>query len=392
MPKAKTIKSFYRAVKPYRAPSARAIANAVGSVLTTGANLGGQRTSTRTQTKRTYSTAGLQHRGRKRMKTTKRKAINSAPKSKRVRKFNAKVMDALKSTKSYGEYIYQSCLQLRQDIRDRYGVRYTDFNGRLVTVGDLRACADAYSVCFNSKAMGNDFRVLTNNVDKNTTFSTAFENLSMFFKSTSTHVVNIEIYECIAKMNMLDAMNPQAMVAQSFNDYVNRWAATNPSAEGSFGPDALGCQSRHMTSLFQYFTVKVHKVKLLPGASSSLTFKRKGKVWDQSKHLDTLDNITAISKGASYFFFRTLNDPTVSGNPDVGVEPSCQHWPSNTQGGVACRYTRTIRVVPNNLAPSTVVQQERPAVVIANWINSVATQTDQQVVYQAPFKLAEVAQ
>lgn len=389
MSKRKIIQHAYRTVKRIKIP--KKLVNAISTAVATAAGFTGSRTTTKTGTN-SARTIGLEHRPRKRMRTTKRKAINTAPKSKRVRKFNAKVLNALKSTKCYGEYVYQSCLQLRQVARDTYGVRFVDFNNRLVCLGDMRSVADAYSLCFNNKAMGNDFRgVLTGNVDKFTTFSTAFENLGMYFKSTSTHVVNIEVYECVAKMNMLDSMNPQNMVTQSFNDYVNRWAPTNPSAEGNFGVSALGVGSRHMTSLYQYFTVKVHKVKLLPGASSSLFFKRKGKVWDQSKYLDTLDNIAAISKGASYFFFRTLNDPTVSGTPG-GLEPTVHHWPSNDQGGVAVRYTRTIRCIPNNITPSSVTQQERPTVVIGNWVNLVDTQTDQQVVYQAPFKLAEVAQ
>lgn len=393
----KRITDYYRATKKRRPsmPTADEIALLAGLATRVQNQQPNSMTRTQTKTKEKWARVkgGLTHAPYKKMrKPTKRRAINSKPKSKRERKFNAKVLKAIKATKCYGEYIYHGHVQLRQDTTDRYGVNMFDFNGRKICIGDLRASIDAYSICFNGKSMGNDFQAITGNIDKRTTFSTAFEHLSMYFKSTSTHVVNIEVFELIPKMNLLENQRYDTIIYDSFNDYVNRWAPFNTAPEQTFGIDALGTASRHLTSLFQYYSVKVHNVKLLPGATSALSFKRKGRTLDQSKNLDTQDNTYPNTKGASYFFFRTLNDATVSGNPvNPGAQLPCHHWPSNYQGGVSMRYVRTIRCIPdNNLADNTAAQ--KPVVAIANWTNFNESNTDQQVVYNAPFKLAESAQ
>lgn len=390
----KRITDYYRSTKRRRPsmPTADEIALLAGL-----ANRPAPSSSTRTQTntkgKWVRMKGGLTHAPYKKMKKpTKRRAINSKPKSKRERKFTAKVLKAIKSTKCYGEYIYQGHVQLRQDTLDRYGVNMFDYNGRKICLGDLRTAVDAYSICFNGKSLGNDNQSLVGNIPKTGTLNVAFEHLSMYFKSTSTHVVNIEVFEVIPKQNLLESMRYDTIIYDSFNDYRNRWAPFNTALETNFGVDALGACSRHFTSLYQYYTVKVHKVKLLPGASSALSFKRKARTIDQTKNLDTLDNLFPISKGASYFFFRTINDATVSGNPiNPGTQLPCHHWPSNYQGGVSMRYTRTIRCIPdNNLTDG--VDGEKSTVAIGNWTNFIEGNLDQQVTYQAPFKLAEVAQ
>lgn len=364
-------------------------AQQLGNIVATAALGKGAQSYTKTNTRgKAVSSNRLSHRGPVRMKMKKRTAINSAKKSKRSRKFQAKVMKALKDTKCYGEYVYIAGAQLRQVNTDRLGMKYTDYNGRLIAIGDLKANIDAYSLAFGGKLMGNDYRNATGNINSVSTFNTVFENLHFYFKSTSSHVVNIEVVECTAKTNYKFAERPEVMVNESMNDYVSRWAASNVSAEQALTASTMGLGIRHYTSLFQYYTVKTHKVKLLPGATSSLSFSRKAKTWEQSKYRDSSDALCDITKGASYFFFRTINDPTVSGTPPAG-ESTVHRWPSNSQGGVALHYTRTIRVTPNSIATSAgTAIGERPAIIVGNWVSFPAEESDQQVVYQNPISVS----
>lgn len=364
-------------------------AQQVASAALTSYLAGGSATQTTTMRRKTGSTRGLVHRNKKKMKMKKRTAIGSAKKSKKTRKFTAKVLNALKDTKTYGEYVYLAGAQLRQVNTDRYGMKYSDYNGRLICIGDLKANIDAYSVCFLNKLLGNDYRNAIGNAGSTSTFNTVFENLYMYFKSTSSHVVNIEVVECIAKSNYQSSETPEAMVAASMNDYTSRWAASNISAEQVITPSSMGTGIRHYTSLFQYYNVKTHKVKVLPGATSSLSFKRRGRTFDMSKYMDQNDNLTHITKGASYFFFRILNDPTVSGNPPPGSESTVHHWPSNTQGGVALHYNRTIRVIPSTIGRAgQAFEFDKPGIAIGNWVSFPEGELDQQVVYQNPIAVS----
>jgi len=374
----------------YGADVANTLYNYVGNRVAPVSRSVGTQTTSKTKSQYARIKGGLEHRPYKRFRSKKARPINSKPLKKRQRKFINKVRKAIAYTKCYGEYVYLGNKQLRQASLDTYSTYFTDKNGIDISVGDARAAADAYSICFAGKAMNYDYGLLTGNVDNKTTFSTQFMLLNMHFKSTSTHVVNVEVYECMPKANMPGNQGPDDLMSLNSDDYVNRWAANNTATESTFNYTSLGSKVRHFTTLLQYYRVKVHNVKLLPGASSTLTFKRKAQTFDQSQLNDPANNLSPYVKGASYFFFRVINDPTVSGI--ASGEPACYHWPSNNQGGVALRYTRVIRVVPNNISSGTSYQAEKPAVAIGNWVDAVGSQTDQQVVYQAPFKLAEVAQ
>lgn len=325
--------------------------------------------------------------GKQKIYSKKKKVLNPSLKG-GMAKFQKKVMKVIQHVNNYGEYIYISTQQLKQGVMDRYGLFPVDKNGVVVTLGSDRALADAVAVCFNGKASAKDYTVTTGNFTGNNQINLISERLDFFFKSTSSHVVNIQMFEFISKTNHDET--PESLIAESLDDYTNSLKATEDTAQsGPFGFDMPGSEARHLTSAFQKNYIKVHTFKLPPGETASKSFVRGSRVYDPVKAKNGAELPYVFRKGSSTFYFRVINDVTVSGisvlNPDLSAS-RIHNWPSSRQGGVAMQYQRTIRVMPpSNVAVAT----DRPAIVIGCMKQpSDIIYSDQQVAVQNPVEKA----
>lgn len=339
----------------------------------------------KTRTKKHYAVSKrpwVDTHGKRPIYTSKKKVMNRELKGS-MRKFQKKVMKVIEHVKNYGEYIYIGDQQLKQGVLDRYGLFPVDAQGVPIVIGSDRALSDAAAVCFNAKAAALDYQVTTGNFASNNKINLISESLSFFFKSTSSHVVNIQMFEFISKINQDDS--PETLIAESLDDFSNSLKATqNTSQTGAFGFDMLGSEARHLPSVFQKYSVKVHSFKLPPGETASKNFKRGSRTFDPVKAKNGSEQPYLYRKGCSYFYFRVLNDITVSGVSELesGSASRVHHWPSNRQGGVALEYKRTIKLMP---PPSTAAASDRPVVVIGCMkYGSSSLYTDQQVAVENP--------
>lgn len=321
--------------------------------------------------------------GKRPIRTSKKRVLNPALKG-GMAKFKKKVMKVMQHVNNYGEYIYISTQQLKQGVMDRYGLFPVDSQGIPITIGSDRALADAAACLYNAKASVKDYNVVTGNFGGNNQINLISERLEFFFKSTSSHVVNIQMFEFISKTDQ--ELSGADLIAESLDDYTNSLKATNDVAQtGPFGFDMPGTEARHLTSAFPKYSIKVHYFKLPPGETASKSFVRGSRTYDPIKSKNAAEQPWAYRKGCSYFYFRVLNDITVSGisvgNFDLTAS-QVHNWPSNRQGGVAMEYKRIIRVMP---PPNTASASDRPAIVIGCMKDPASIIfSDQQVVVYNP--------
>lgn len=321
-----------------------------------------------------YRVRTLGH-GKEKIRSGKRKIINRELKGK-AKKFQRKVMRAVNHTKNFGEYTYFGQKQLRQGVLDKWSFFTDDFNGRPITIGNNRALVDAASICFNAKPMGNDYTNIVANFGPDQNLECLHERVEFYFKSTSSHVVNIEMYEFIAKVDTADS--PLVKINESNDDYKNRYAAFNTATETNFTFLDPGSEIKYFPTLYQEYNVKVHKMKLPPGHTASKVFKRKARTYEAIKHLDSAENALVYNKGSSTFYFRVINDITCS---TAAAAPAIvHHWNSNVQGGVAMQYKRVIR----SIAPNQATTNDKPTIAIGWWCPATGSEADQQVCVQNP--------
>lgn len=355
----------------------------IGSAVATAAINKMSRSLTRTKTKgkrQSGSTVRRLGSGRARTKSLKKHPINRELKGK-AKRFADKVQKAIAHNSNYGEYTYVGGKQLRQENIGKYTFYDLDYNGVNVVLGSLKAYQDAISICWANKPLRAAFDDTGGNINVGQTFNIVSENLSMFFKSTSAHVVNIEIFEFIAKHDQDEY--PEYYVDASFNDFKNRYSDLNGAVESTFGIGTVGVHARHLVSVYEHYDIIVHKMKLEPGHMATKSFARKGKRYEMSKHLNVGNDLFSVVKGQSVFCFRVINDTTVSTTTSP-VEPFVRHWPSNWRGGVAFEYHRVIRCAPL-ISNDNSVTYNRPTIAIAYHQPAIlAGEADQQVVIQNP--------
>lgn len=297
------------------------------------------------------------------------------------KKFASKVQKVINHSDAWGEYIYHSDQRLRQDTRDRFGVTGTDSRGHTITMGTVLDVRDAASVLYLGKAAASSFFTTAGNFDKGVPIKLLRGKIEMFFKSTSSHVVNIEVFECTVKDQT--GSSPSALAYQTSNNYTFKYH-NDGAAEVNADPTYIGTKVRHFTELQKSYKIKTHTVKLQPGGYSSLSFNvAYNKLYDGSQHID-IGATDIYTKGAKVFMFRMLNDATVS-SQGAGVAGIIHHWPSNPNGGVAMRYTKTYRVAPPTADyNSGFTKDTRNIVKIFGGLNTDTTSGDQQVTMNNP--------
>lgn len=303
------------------------------------------------------------------------------------KKFVAKVQKVINNNESWGEYMHIGNKQLRQIDRDEYQIESTDEFNTAFVLDSNYSIENAAAILWNSKDSVNNVEDRTLLLDKGTPIKVLHSQIEFFFKSTSSHVVNLELFECTSKTQDSNAADANAWAQTTFDDY--EFTIRRDTAATSNLISRYGVEPRHFTSLHQRFNVKVHKVKLGPGEYSYLKIRGMKKTYDRSQMQGAGADTNRFSRGSKSFFFRIINDVTCSTSIN-----RIHAWPSNSRGGVAMRYQTTYRIAPPKMTPIGNVTTLPPAflpvtrvrnvVKIHQSYNSETDSNDQQVTYYNP--------
>lgn len=297
----------------------------------------------------------FQHGPNRRFLSVRTRPVSAWPKGVN-RKFKAKVDKAVTASGLWGEYRYTSQLSIQQTVHDQYAVQFASEVSPgfmplfMFTPAQL---LDAYSVCWNNKLMAQNWTTATNNVGVTQKLSVVNSWSNWFFKSTSQHVVNLEMYVFTAKCDQDKSdgtEQAQYHIAASYADFKGNFRYGG-NATVTLDPTKIGSTAADWIEIYKYFYVKKHVVKLLPGQSSSICVQGpKNKDYDLST-MSANGTLKNMVKGLSkQVYFRIINDVTVSANATQGKVAA---WQSNQQGGVACRFTTHYRLRPQVGLPAT---------------------------------------
>jgi len=292
------------------------------------------------------------------------------------RKLRVKIEKVINHKGAYGEYIYFGNRQLRQGVIDKIGLFGQDETNTRFVLDDYNSVIDAASVLFNQKAIDANFETTTGNILTSIPVTVVSSSLQFYFRSTSNHCVNIEVFECTYKTNS------KADALEHANDSMNDYVIENKelySAKGIATLQDPGIESRHMTSLHNTCYVKTHKIKIEPGEYATLTIRGKSnKVYDGSKMQSTDDTTFLFPKGSKSIFFRVINDITVSGTTSDRIH----QFQSSGTGGVAMRYKRTY-IIAQPMALGLSNMESKNVVRIQAGYHQRVSETDQQVIESA---------
>jgi len=362
-------------------------------------NFNRARTGTRTRTtrKRKVRTLGEVGHGQAWKRTKRQKPLRPGPKVNK--KFKRKVESVIDYGRPYGQYHYLSDQQLRQGTRDEYGYFSTDNNSIAFTHFTPYQIWDAASVCFNNKGLSNNptadtAQGITHNVRYKQEIHVINSYVKMDFKSTSSHVVNIEMYVCYPKSNA-NIENVDAAIVGSgaqINSAYSYLNTSNAVTSGTFSNFANVCSTPAMWSqLYRDYKVTKTQFKFNPGEKKSHFLQGpKNFTVDGTMIGDDTNTLNTTAKWSPSVFFRVLNDATVNGvNTGTSATTCVSNWPSNYRGGVAFTQERVIRLrMPTTLDASSTVDTQagnsQNTVIFGRWRRVHAYDEDQQVCVEQP--------
>lgn len=323
-------------------------------------------------------------------------------------KFKKKVMKVIDYDKPFGEYRYYSDQQLRQTTKDRWNFYQNDNNGILFQHFTPLQFWDAASVCFNGKNpsknwLGNITQSWSNNIRYKQTLHVVNSYVRYEFKSTSSHVVNIEMYICTPKMNTENqVMQPDLEVQDQTNmQQDSYWYQAPNGSEGGrsiiFKND-FGVKSGDWSILLKDYHVEVVKLKFNPGEHKRHFIQGpKNFDIDGTKYAaPSGTDMQTYTKFSKHVFFRVVNDATVCGSEGPIGNETVARWPSNYQGGIAMRQERIIRVrMPENTEqnPNSAVgyaESRQNTLRIGFWVKNNDGDVDQQVVVNNPIATTNI--
>lgn len=306
--------------------------------------------------------------------------------SKKMKRFQKKVEKVLNETSSFGRYTYVANVRLHSTTNDNYFIQYVDENNEGIYLANNYVAADAVSILFNNKTLRSAFGNTSGNLESKERFTLDSTFLKMEFKSTTNRITTVEIYECTAKENL--NVGAYETMTQSVNDYVNKYSDNGVSPSTTWDFKNEGTLIQDALTLHQHYYVKKHVIVLQPGQTKVKTWKRGPKVYDPTRYLRSDTNEPFYNeKGTVQFFFRTRTNIDISGFTAPRTSGTVIAFPHENNGGVAMRYTRSIRCAP----PTSGVDlaAEKSTVALGNWWIPFATNyTKQGLVQQNPISLA----
>lgn len=311
--------------------------------------------------------------------------------------------------KPYGEYRYFSDQQIRQSQKDQYNIYYADNNGMLFDQFTPMQIWDAASVCFNGKtANPNYYAGVTQNWTANVRYKQTIHVVNSYtkfeFKSTSSHVINLEMYVCSPRNNAVSQPVPSAINnqtnAQNDQFYIQEINGSITGRSINFETD-LGVKGTDWTSLHKDYLVECTKYKFQPG-EHKIHYVQGPKMIDiDGTKYASGDGLTLqnYAKFAKFIFFRIINDATVCGVEGIQSSTECvARWPSNYQGGLAMRQMRSIHIrmpettdINTNDIPAYAGTRQNQ-LHIGRFTRRSNYDTDQQVVVENPIGLASIFQ
>lgn len=301
--------------------------------------------------------------GRKRKRST-RKLRNPYAKPKKT-KFAKKVNKVLDGSKPVGNGTITDYLQLRQTTVDRWSYYPNFASGNIMCAGSWLDINNFASIMFNSKTATSNILTTTNNFVNDTKLHVINYHWDFFFKSTSGHVVNIELYECTSKQNQNEsAQDASGDGLVDLNNNISDFSGTGNAT-------TYGMKEHFSPELLSLWKVKKHTWKLNPGDYCHFVANiAKNKTYVGS---DMMDRGTPYlyPKGSKYFYFKVINDPTVG-----TATGHVHHWPSNEIGGVAMRCSKVCKIrCPDNTLETSI----RNSLFVLNVNDNPALSGDQQV-------------
>jgi len=315
------------------------------------------------------------------------------------KRFKRKVETIIDYGKPYGQYHFLSDNQLRQVDRDTYGYYSTDNNAIGMTHFTPYQIWDAASVCFNNKAAHFNPTVdlaqgITHNVRYKQEIHIINSYVKMDFKSTSSHVVNIEMYVCYPKSNanvenVDDAIIGSGLQVNSTYSLLN---TSNAVVSGTWSNFANILSTPAMWSqLYRDYKVTKTQFKFNPGEKKSHFLQGpKNFTVDGTTMGDNANTLNTAAKWSPSVFFRVLNDATVNGVTTGTTATTCvSQWPSNYRGGVAFTQERVIRLrMPTTLDAAVAIDTQagnmQNTIVFGRWRRLHAYDEDQQVCVEQP--------
>lgn len=316
----------------------------------------------------------------------KRKKIRSIDRKPRgvSKAFVKKVQKVEEFKKGYGMYRYIGDQQLRQGTIDLYSQFNTDRRNNGMDFFTPKRVWDSYDVLFNAKAMAHNSFNTGGTLTLNSDITVANSKATFFFKSTSSHTVNVEMYVGHYKGNPGDDDDDlKDSFGHGLDDFNNRYA-DHAGVLTSWTMDSLGTKADFLPSQLKHWNVVKRSFKVPPGHTHTefiqgprnRTYKGSRFVKDAQPGSTTdLGKFNRYINGSVNVMFRVLNDITVSkGTLQVG---DVHHWPSNDQGGVAMSYEVDYKIIPLTGA-------EKSALAIGNWRLDPGDATDQQVTIMDP--------
>jgi len=299
-------------------------------------------------------------------------------------KFRANVQKCLAYNDPWAKYVSTHNIQLRQVYKDGWHMVFKDERDRKLIENNAIQVLHHASVLFRAKADTDNYETYTGNFDDATKISQLSYRTDYFFKSTSNHVVNVEMYICTAKNATFDM--PETLINQSyngdFNDTLSYVGADQATFQQTLGATDLNASSNEWIELYKQYSVKCHKFKMQPGDYSTYSIVQKNNITHDLSGEGWEGNLYVVSKGCKVVFFRIINDISVS----VGELARIHAYPSSSQGGIAVRFTRTALYRPIASSDSTplknVIKRSQ-----WNWSDALG---DQQVLFQNPITTATI--
>lgn len=344
-------------------------------------------TKTKTKKKKSGQNAHTRTLGHGKVGATKIKVKPiKGTKPKGVTKSFVKKVEAVTTfKKGYGILRKITQMRLRQTDLDEYGVFNTDEAGVGYDFFNIRQAFNAHDMLWNSKtrfgsALPYEDQWNTTTIDRD--IKVLAQSATFFFKSTSSHVVNIEMYVGYRKSESSGNSDKDLkdQMIDALDDFVNM--STNHSGDGSWNLDSLGMSASFLPNALNEWKVQKRVFKVPPGHTHTEHLKGPNRTYVGATHInDSVAGTTSVNpgnfpryqKGSVNVFFRVINDVTVSG----GGGGQIHHWPSNTSGGVALSVSHDIKVVPLD-------DDSKNTICILNGRAIISTSTDQQVPVDNP--------
>jgi len=332
------------------------------------------------------------------MKGTKRKGSMKTCKSitkkpKVAKKFRVKVEKVLRYNDPWFKYQSVHNIHLYQAVKDQYGFFYADERGFPLYENNARQALHHISVGYYSKADTDNYDTTTGNAAVTQKINQISYRTDYFFKSTSNHVVNLEMFICTAKTDLNNTQYPYLLMTNSYtgdyDDLLTYVTTGQATTTGTMGVSDLGAKPDEWVELYKYWNVKSMKFKIQPGDYCTHSIVQKGgKTFDLSEKVIT-GTIDYISKGTKAIVFRVINDISVSVK-GVEDEGRIHAFSSSNQGGLACRFTRTAMYRSPPIGTTAITQtSSRNVIRRSQWERFDAT-TDQQVLLANPITTATI--